>query len=72
MVTRALEQAIQEVARLSEEEQDSIARAILELISEREWQKRFEATGDILDKLADEALHEHRAGLSESLDPDQL
>lgn len=61
MVTPLLEQALSEAARLSPEEQDELAQWILEEISERGWKKRFAESGDLLDKLADEALREHWA-----------
>jgi hypothetical protein len=69
--TSLLDKAFSEASKLSKEEQDQFALWILEELSEREWQKRFEATGDLLDRMADEALEEHRAGLSEPLDPDE-
>ncbi len=72
MVAKRLEEAFAEAAKLPEAEQEDFAQWILEELSERRWQKRFQETGHLLDKLADEALKEHRAGLSEPLDPDTL
>ena len=72
-MTRLLEQALQEIERLSEDEQDSVAQWLLEeLASERRWGEAFAATGDRLGDLADEALQDHRAGRSEPLDPERL
>jgi hypothetical protein len=67
-----LDQAFAEASKLPVEEQTQFAAWILEELSERRWQKRFAETGDALDKLAEEALQEHRAGESEPLDPDKL
>ena len=72
MSVSLLERAFEEAAKLPQKEQNDFAAWILEELSERRWQKRFAESGDVLDKLADEALREHRAGESEPLDPDKL
>ena len=72
MIPNLLEQAFNEATKLSEQEQTEFAAWILAELSDRRWQKRFDETGDVLDRLAEEALREHRAGLSEPLDPDRL
>ncbi len=72
-MTELLEKACAEAEKLSPEEQDALARWILdELTSERRWDAAFERSQDALETLADEALAEHRAGLTEPLDPDAL
>ena len=68
MVTHSLEQAFAEASKLTAEEQEQFAEWILAELADREWQKRFDETGEALDKLAEEALREHRAGRSEPLD----
>jgi hypothetical protein len=40
--------------------------------SERRWDEIFARSPELLEKLADEALAELRAGLTEELDPDSL
>lgn len=46
-MTELLQQAIAEVSKLSEEQQDAIAaRLLAELEDEQAWQARFEATTD--------------------------
>jgi hypothetical protein len=40
--------------------------------SERRWDDLFARSPELLEKLADEALAEHRARLTEELDPDKL
>ena len=72
-MTKLLEKAFHEAAKLSEEEQDALARALLdELASERRWDELFASSPDLLDELANEALEEHRAGRTEELDPKRL
>jgi uncharacterized membrane-anchored protein YhcB (DUF1043 family) len=67
-----LEKASAEAAKLSEDEQDAVARFLLEeLESEREWDKRFAESASQLDQLAQEALAEHRAGQTRRLNPNK-
>jgi hypothetical protein len=40
--------------------------------SERRWDDLFARSPELLEKLADEAIAEHQAGLTEELDPDKL
>ena len=62
-MTQLLEQAFAAAARLSTEEQDALARALLsDLASERTIDERLAGSPDALAVLADEALAEHRAG----------
>ena len=69
-MTKLLEKAFEEVAKLPEEEQNTFASCILEEIaSEQRWEKAFAASEDKLAKLADEALAEHREGKTRVLDP---
>lgn len=72
-MTHLLEQAYAQVAQLPEADQDAIAALILEeLEDEQRWQKSFAQYPDALARLAQEALAEHRAGLTQPLDPDTL
>lgn len=72
-MTQLLEKAFAEASKLPPEEQDSFARWMLEeLADEERWQKSFELSADLLERMADEALAEHRAGKTEELDPDNL
>jgi hypothetical protein len=72
MATKALEHAFEEASRLPEDEQESVAQQIMELLSEHEWQKRFDATKPQLRKMAQEARRDHQEGRTEELDPDNL
>jgi hypothetical protein len=72
-MTQLLEQAFNEAAKLSELEQNAIARwLLLELASEKRWEKSFAESEDLLSQLADEALAEHMQGKTELLQPDKL
>jgi hypothetical protein len=70
---RLLEQVIAETAKLPAEEQEAFAAFMLaELESERRWDDLFARSQDLLAQMADEALRQYRAGLTEPLDPEKL
>ena len=72
-MTEALKKAFEAASRLPEPEQDHLAAAILEeLDADERWEAAFARSQDALERLADEALAEHRAGRTEPLDPDAL
>jgi len=72
-LTKLLEQAFTKYSKLPEEEQNVLARVILEeLEAEQKWDALFEKSSDLLEELANEALKEHKAGKTKQLDPDQL
>ena len=72
-MTKLLEEAFTEAAKLSAQEQDALAAVILEeLASERRWDQAFADSADLLAQLADQALAEHRAGKTQVLDPERL
>ena len=70
---KLLEKAIAEASKLPESEQEAIGAWLLaEIESERRWDELFARPSDILEQMADEALREHEAGLTQPLDPDTL
>jgi hypothetical protein len=72
-MTKTLQQVIDEVAQLPPDEQETFAAWMLEeLRSEQRWNELFARSQDMLAKMADEALAEHRAGKTLPLDPDAL
>ncbi len=72
-MTQLLEQAFEEASKLSELEQNVLARWLIdEIISERRWEKAFAESEDVLDKLADEALEEYEQGKTKPRDVDRL
>jgi hypothetical protein len=67
-MTRLLERAFREASKLPEVEQNALAKWVMEeLEAEGKWAKAFASSEDILDKLADEALAEHKQGRTKPL-----
>ena len=72
-MTKLLEQAVAEAAKLPDADQDTLARLLLEEIaSERGWDERFAKSQDLLERMATEALAQHAAGLTTPLDPERI
>ena len=72
-MTRALDTVIAKLATLPADEQDRIARWLLEELRDEElWTRQFAASQDALSKLAAEARAERTAGRTTELDPDKL
>jgi hypothetical protein len=68
-MTRVLDAALAEVAKLPAVEQDALASLILEEIkSEGRWTTSFSSSQNTLKSLADEALSEFQAGKTKTLD----
>jgi hypothetical protein len=72
-MTGALKKVFEEASRLPDAQQDELAAAIREEIAAtRRWDGILSESQDALERLADEALTERRAGRTEPLDPDTL
>ena len=72
-MTKILEKAIAEAAKLTKQEQDAFGAWMLEeLASERRWDELFAKSAPTLERLADEAITEFREGRTQELDPDHL
>jgi hypothetical protein len=72
-MTRLLEKAFKEAARLPEIDQNALAKWVLdELSSETKWKRAFGESEDILGKLAEEALDDKRRGKTTPPDPSRL
>jgi hypothetical protein len=72
-MTKLLEKAFEEASRLPELEQNALAKRLLdELAAEKKWGKAFAGSEDILSRLADEAMEEHKQGKTKPLDIDKL
>jgi len=71
---KLLERAIEEAQKLSEEEQEAIGAWLLaEIDSERKWDELFSRPpSETLERMAAQALEDHRAGRTTPLDPDRL
>ncbi len=67
-MTKALERAFREAAKLPETEQDALAEAIRnEVLGDDQWERSFSTSSDALEELADEAIAEHRTGRTQPL-----
>ena len=72
-MTQLLEKVLAKVEKLSDLEQNALAKWLLnELSSEKRWDKSFAESEEILEKLADEALIEHKKKKTRPLDPENL
>jgi len=72
-MTNKLKKAFDAASKLPPAEQDALAAAILEEVKvDGLWEASFAKTPGALERLADEALDEHRAGSTRPLDPDNL
>ena len=68
-MTRVLDAALAEVAKLPAVEQDALASLILdEIKSEQRWTGSLAASQNTLKAMADEALAEFKAGKTKTLD----
>ena len=72
-MTELLRKAFEEASKLPAQEQDALASVLLdEIEGEQKWDATLAETRDELAGLADAALAEHRAGKTETLDPEKL
>ena len=69
-MTKLLQQAFNVASELPEEQQDMVAQVLLdEMESERKWDELFSRpeSEEPLNRMAEETLAEHRAGLTQPL-----
>ena len=67
-MTRLLEKALSQVAKLAAPEQDAVAAIVMEeLASEQRWAESFAKSQDLLARLAEKALADHGAGRTKPL-----
>lgn len=67
-MTKLLEKALEEVAKLPASEQDAVATILLEeMASEQRWATSFAKSQDRLARLAAEAIAEYKAGRTKPL-----
>jgi hypothetical protein len=72
-MTTLLEQAFAQASKLPPAEQDVLAaRLLAEIAAEDAFDQAMANSSDKLARLAKEALDEHRAGLTQELDPERL
>jgi hypothetical protein len=67
-MTKLLEKALEQVAKLPASEQNAVAAILLEeLASEERWAQSFAKSQEELAKLAEQALAEYNAGRTKPL-----
>ena len=67
-MTKVLEEVFRQASKLPEPEQNALAEAIrAEIESEEDWDRSLAAAPDVLERLADEAIAEFRAGRTKPL-----
>ncbi|MEK6375895.1 MAG: hypothetical protein AABO58_24730 [Acidobacteriota bacterium] len=72
-MSKLLEQAIEEAHKLPESDQEAIGAWLLaEIESERRWDEVFSKPSPAIERMAQEALEEHRSGKTTPLDPDKM
>jgi hypothetical protein len=72
-MTNKLRKAFDAASKLPPADQDALAAAILEEVAvDGLWEAAFTRQPVVLERLADEALQEHRAGRTRPLEPDGL
>ncbi|HUE70949.1 MAG TPA: hypothetical protein VMP01_08665 [Pirellulaceae bacterium] len=72
-MTQLLQQAIGEIQKLPDAEQDAIAAVILaELDDEKRWDEQFARSQSQLAKLAEKVREDIRAGRVQEMDIDEL
>jgi hypothetical protein len=72
-MTNKLKKAFDAASKLPPAEQDALASAILEEVKvDGLWEASFAKQPGALERLAEEALDDHRAGRTRPLDPDKL
>lgn len=74
-MNQLLQQAFERASALPADDQEKFARFMLDqLTSESRWEELFKRpeSQNLLDRLADEALGNHRAGQTQPMNPDDL
>ncbi len=72
-MTKLLQEAFEQAAKLPEEAQDQLAGQLLqELADEARWDEAFATSPDTLERLAADALAEFRAGRAQEAGFDEL
>jgi hypothetical protein len=68
-MSRLLEKALEQVVALPQDEQDAIAFQIMASLADEEaWKRRFSEKGDVIRRMAREAIEEDERGETLALD----
>lgn len=72
-MTKLLAEAFEKASKLPENLQDELARELIEeLAGEAQWDQTLAESADTVDKMAEQALKEHRAGRTKRMGFDKL
>ena len=72
-MTTLLSKAFKKASGLPDSLQDQLARQLLEELEwERKWEPSIKNSSDKIDKLAEQALHEYKAGETSEIGIDEL
>lgn len=72
-MTKLLAQAFEKASQLPEHLQDELARALIdELTWEARWEQALAESSDQLDRIAENALEDYRAGRTKEMGFDEL
>ncbi len=72
-MTKLLAQAFEKASQLPENLQDDLARALIdELTWEARWDQALAESSDQLDRMAEKALEDYRAGRTKEMGFDEL
>jgi hypothetical protein len=72
-MTNLLDEAYAVAKELPEEEQQAIGAVLLEeMEADRRWEELLAQPSDVIERMAEQALENHRLGKTLPLDPDTL
>jgi hypothetical protein len=71
-MTKLLEDAIERVRQLPDSLQDNLAQHLLDEMEEELFDALIASRPDVLERLAEQALEDHRNGLTRPLIPEEL
>jgi hypothetical protein len=66
-MTAQLEKAVEKSADLPADKQDRLAEIMLDALDDMEWDRKFAASPDFLETLAEEGIADYEAGRTRKL-----
>ncbi len=72
-MSNLLDEAYAAAKELPEEDQEAIGAWLLaEIDADRKWDELFAQPSEVIERMADKALEDHRRGRTQPLDPETL
>jgi hypothetical protein len=72
-MSNLLDQAYAAAKELPEQDQEAIGAWLMaEIDADRKWDELFAQPSEVIERMADEALEDHRRGRTRPLDPETL